>query len=290
MVDLLKEATAVLKEIDVDTPQLDAEVILCHLLKTERIQLHIYPERKVDEEVQEQFWEGIQKRKKRMPVQYIVGTQEFMGLDFRVESGVLIPRADTEILVESVLGLYEVHYNNEAVALMDIGTGSGAIAISLARFIERSKIYAIDLSEKALEIAENNGRTNEVQHKISFFYGSLFEPLKGYDLEGTFQFVISNPPYIPPDVVEELSPQVKDYEPRMALEGGADGLDFYREIVEKAPQYLQMKGWLCFEIGYDQGEQVKGLMETRGFSRVEVIRDLAGLDRVVIGQWTVENR
>ncbi|MCC5912679.1 MAG: peptide chain release factor N(5)-glutamine methyltransferase [Clostridiaceae bacterium] len=282
--EILQEAVQKFKAADIDTPQLDAEVILCHLLKLDRIKLHIYPEMEISREICQRYWENVEKRLNHMPVQYITKQQEFMGLDLLVEEGVLIPRGDTEVLVEKVIDLYNQHYAPGEIKLMDIGTGSGAIAVSLGHYIKDSQIYAIDISPKALEVAEKNRNYHELQDKITLLEGSLFAPLEGKDLKGTFDFIVSNPPYIPPEVVETLASNVKDYEPRLALEGGEDGLYFYREIVKLAPGFLKPEGWLAFEIGYDQGKTVQQLMKEAGFAAVEVIKDLAGLDRVVIGK------
>ncbi|WP_026477354.1 peptide chain release factor N(5)-glutamine methyltransferase [Alkaliphilus transvaalensis] len=283
-VDLLKEAIQKLKTIEIETPQLDAEVILCHLLKVERIHLHMYPEKEIPREICQLFWEAVEKRCNFMPVQYIVNQQEFMGMDFYVEEGVLIPRGDTEILVEEVINLYQEYYSPKPVKIVDIGTGSGAITISLAKLIKQSEVISIDISPKALQIAEKNALNLGVQEKIQFLEGSLFQPLEGKSYCNTLQFIVSNPPYIPRKVVEGLAPQVKDFEPWLALVGGEDGLDFYRQIINEAPMYLEDEGWLAFEIGYDQGEAVSMLMGKRGFKEVKIIKDLAGLDRVVLGK------
>lgn len=281
---LLKEAAEGLQEAGLPTPKLDAEVLLCNLLDVERIHLHIYPEKEVSEEVQRIFWQGIDQRKKHMPIQYIVKKQEFMGLDFHVEEGILIPRGDTEILVEKAMEIYEKNYAPNKVKIMDIGTGSGAIVVSLAKFISNSTLTAIDISPKALEVARKNASTHGVNHKIRFLEGSLFTPIHGKDEKEGYDFIVSNPPYIPRAVVDTLDPGVKDYEPHLALDGGEDGLEFYREITMGAREYLKKEGWLLFEIGYDQGESVSQLLKMNGFKDVNVIQDLAGLDRVVLGK------
>jgi len=207
-----------------------------------------------------------------------------MGLEFMIEQGVLIPRGDTEILVEKVIDIYEKEFSPNSVKIMDIGTGSGAIVVSLGKFINNSILTAIDISPKALEIAKKNANSNGVENKITFHLGSLFNPIKGEDEYKTYDFIISNPPYIPRAVVETLDPGVKDYEPHLALDGGEDGLDFYREITVGAKDYLKDEGWLLFEIGYDQGESVSELLNINGFKDINVLQDLAGLDRVVLGK------
>ncbi|AOY78264.1 protein-(glutamine-N5) methyltransferase, release factor-specific [Clostridium formicaceticum] len=283
-VEILREAVEKLKAADIDTPQLDAEVILCNLLEVDRIKIHIYPEMEISQEICRRFWIDVEKRLNYMPVQYIVHRQEFMGLDLWVEEGVLIPRGDTEILVEKVLELYQKHFSLQTIKVADIGVGSGAISLGIGSYIENAKIYAVDVSTKALEVARKNILRHAMQKKVFLLEGSLFEPLREKKLEGSFEFIVSNPPYIPKDIIATLSKEVKDYEPTLALAGGEDGLDFYRKIVEEAPDFLKEEGWLVFEIGYDQGGDLKKIMAKRGFVAIEVIKDLAGLDRVVIGR------
>lgn len=280
---LIKLGTEELKGSSIDTPQLDAEVLLCYLLNIERIQLHIYPEREIAQEICQKFWEVVEKRKKQVPVQYLTNRQEFMGLDFYVDQRVLIPRGDTEILVEEVLSLYRQGLYSDNVKLLDLGTGSGAIGLSLAKLIDRSQVTLVDISADALEVAQINADLIGVSNKVEFYHGDLFEALKGDRAHMNFHFVLSNPPYISRRVIETLSPQVKEYEPYNALDGGEDGLDFYRKIVERAMEFILPGGWLVVEIGFDQGPAVKELLEARGFHAVEIIRDLAGLDRVVKG-------
>lgn len=281
--ELIARGTERLNKVDVDTPKLDAEVLLSNLLKVERIYFHMYPEKEVSEEKEAEFWNRIEKREKLMPVQYIVKQQEFMGLDFKVEEGVLIPRGDTEILVEKTIDIYNKEFSPNSVNIMDIGTGSGAIVVSLAKYINKSNLTAIDISSKALKIAKENASNNEVENKIRFLQGSLFDAIGGKDEYKAYDFIVSNPPYIPKDVVGTLSPGVKDYEPHLALDGGKDGLDFYRAITEGAKVYLKDGGYLLFEIGYDQGEELVRILKYNGFRNVKVLKDLAGLDRVVLG-------
>lgn len=285
VVRLLKLGTEKLKNSKIDTPQLDAEVILCNLLNIERIQLHIYPNREISQEICRSFMEAVEKRIKQMPIQYIVNRQEFMGLDFYVDKRVLIPRGDTEILVEEVIRLYEGEFPGQRVRLLDIGTGSGAITVSLAKHIPQSQVASVDISEGALAVAAKNAARHGVQDRVRFYHGSLLEPLRQEQERSFLHFIVSNPPYIPRRTIEELSAQVRDYEPSNALDGGEDGLDFYRSIVKEAVDFILPGGWLVFEIGYDQGLAVKELMETHGFREVLVLKDLAGLDRVVRGTW-----
>ncbi|MDI9477087.1 MAG: peptide chain release factor N(5)-glutamine methyltransferase [Natronincolaceae bacterium] len=280
---LLREGMERLKEANIPTPGLDAEVLLYNLLGVERIYLYMYREKEVSKEIQKEFWIGIEKRAKHMPIQYIVNRQEFMGLDFWVEKGVLIPRADTEILVEKIIDIYKSNYYPHTVRIMDIGTGSGAIAVSLAKYIDNCIITAIDICPNALKVAVKNADFHKVKHKIMFYSGNLFEPINKQDEYGTYDFIVSNPPYIPKSEIKTLGSNVKDYEPCLALDGGEDGLDYYKKITPEAKHYLKKGGWLLFEIGYSQGKDVSKILNINGFKNIDILKDLAGLDRVAIG-------
>ena len=281
---LLREGSKKLMEADIPTPGLDAEVLLYNLLGVERIYLHMYGEKEVPEEIQKKFWIGIEKRAKHMPIQYIVNKQEFMGLDFWIEEGILIPRADTEILVEKVIDIYRNNYYPHMVKIIDIGTGSGAIAVSLAKYIDNCSIAAIDICPDALRVAAKNAHFHEVNNKVTFYLGDLLEPVDRREEYGTYNFVISNPPYIPKHVIDILGGGVRDYEPHLALDGGVDGLNFYRKITVEAKKFLRKdNGYLVFEIGHDQGKDVSKILDINGFKNIEVLQDLAGLDRVIVG-------
>lgn len=214
----------------------------------------------------------LSRRKNGEPLQYILGSTEFMGLDFYVDKNVLIPRADTETLVETVLGIL----NGESADVLDIGTGSGCIGTSIAHFNKNVSVTFLDINESALKIAKQNASANGILGKFI-----KMDILKDCPCE-KFDVIVSNPPYIRPEVIETLQTEVKDYEPYGALYGGDDGLVFYRRIVNIAPKVLKNNGLLAFEIGYDQGEEVKELMNN--FYDVKIIKDLCGNDRVVIGQ------
>lgn len=281
---LLKEGTEKLTEANIVTAGLDAEVLLYNLLGVERTYLYMYREKEVSKEIQEKFWVGIEKRTKHMPIQYIVNRQEFMGLDFWVEEGILIPRADTEILVEKIINIYKNNYYPDMVKIMDIGTGSGAIAVSLAKYIDNCLITAIDICPNALKVAAKNANIHKVKNKIEFYLGDLFSPIDKYDEYKTYDFIISNPPYISKTEINALESGVKDYEPHLALDGGDDGLDYYRKIISKAGDFLKEHGWLLFEIGYNQEKDVSEILNINGFRNIVVLKDLAGLDRVVLGR------
>lgn len=282
--ELLIEATKDLEDLGIRTARLDAEILLYNILGVERIYLHVYPEKEVGQDHEKLFLDQIEKRKKHMPIQYIINNQEFMALDFWVEEGVLIPRPDTESLVEKVIEIYKDHYSPENVNILEIGTGSGAIIVSLAKYIENAKLDGIDISAKAISISKKNAKANKVDHKIEFSKGSLFDPLLNKGKEKTYDFIVSNPPYIAKDVMDTLDSGVKDYEPHLALEGGEDGLDFYKDISREAGKYLKDSGYLVFEIGYDQGQAISKLLQENNFEKIDIVKDLAGLDRVVWGK------
>lgn len=278
---VLKEATGRLGEISA-TPLLDAQVLLCHVLEVERLYLIINKDRALTNKETFEYNEMIEKRLDGMPVQYIIRNQEFMGLDFYVEEGVLVPRPDTEILIEKILDSIDLDgkYN-----IVDIGTGSGAITVSLAKFIKNAHVYSIDISMKALNIARKNAHTHGVTSKISFLNGSLFEPLENIDIKGNVDVLVSNPPYIPSEEIRKLQIEVAKYEPRIALDGGVDGLDFYRKIVDNGPEYLRSGGILALEVGHDQARKVADLMKEKNrYVEIQITKDLAGIERVVSGR------
>ena len=220
----------------------------------------------------ERFRQLVERRGQRIPLSYLTGWRNFCGLEFAVNEAVLIPRQDTECLVEALLP------QAKGAEILDMCTGSGCIAISLAVLGKASAVTGVDISDGALAVARSNGE--RLAPQVRFLQSDLFE-----QVEGRYDIIVSNPPYIQSEVIETLEPEVKDHEPRLALDGTADGLFFYRRIVELAPQYLREGGTLAFEIGYDQGVDVSELMRNQGFCDVIVKPDLTGLDRVVLGRW-----
>ncbi len=229
-------------------------------------------------EALEEFWEKLSRRAGREPLQYILGVQEFMGLEFYVNSDVLIPRQDTETLVETVLYAHK----NRGISLLDVCTGSGCIAISLAALGKYAHVEAADISNAALLAAEKNAEKILGAGTVKFRCSDLFS---AFAPEERFDVIVSNPPYIPSKVIEGLEPEVRDFEPRMALDGTEDGLFFYRKLAEESRSFLKENGAVYFEIGYDQGEAVERLLSGHGFKDTEVIKDLSGRDRVVCGKW-----
>ena len=278
---LLNLATKILKSKKIDTARLDSQLILGKVLNKDKIYLMINSSEEVEKEKEEEFLNLINKRMENMPVRYILGEVDFMGLDFYIEEGVLIPRSDTEVLVEEVL---KIIGEDEKLYVCDLCSGSGAIGISLAYYRKNIMVDLIDFYEKPEEISKKNIIKNNLEKQVKFIKSDLLkEPikeLKKYDI------IVSNPPYIKEDVIETLMDDVKNYEPRSALSGGDSGLIFYERIVEESKKVLKENGILAFEIGYDQGDSVSNIMKNNGYIYIKVVKDLAGLDRVVIGRFS----
>ena len=274
----LKEAEGFLEQAGVPDAGIDAWYLMEYALKQNGISgvsrswYFLHSEEEMPEDCQKAYQELLKKRGERIPLQQLTGEQEFMGIPFLVDEHVLIPRQDTEVLVEQVLSVAR-----PGMKVLDVCTGSGCIIISTALLCPGILATGTDLSEKALEVArENNRRQNA---GVVFLQGDLLEKA-----EGPYDVIVSNPPYIPTKTIETLMEEVRDHEPKMALDGMEDGLHFYRRLAEESPAYLKPEGWLMLEIGAEQGEDVKNLLKEAGFCNVTVKKDLAGLDRVVCGQ------
>ena len=264
-----REGTARLKKAGVPEAELDAWYLLEWAAGVSRSHYLAYPEEKLTKEQESRFLEALAQRAQRVPLQHITGEQEFMGLSFLVNEEVLIPRQDTEILVEEAL-----KYLKPDMRFLDLCTGSGCILLSLLHYCPGAKGVGSDLSFGALKTAEKNRERLGLCAELK--ESDLFEKI-----EGRFDMIVSNPPYIPSEAIAGLMEEVRMHEPLMALDGHEDGLYFYRRIAKTSPRYLKEGGWLCLEIGFDQGESVPALLRDEGFDEIEVIRDLAGLDRVV---------
>ena len=258
-----------------DNARFEAELIVMSAVGINRTQLVLDSRRDVTEEQREKVSEMVKRRQSGEPLQYILGECEFMSLDFYVESGVLIPRSDTETLVEAVI---EKTDENKNMKILDICTGSGCIGISTAHFRSSAYVDLIDISDKAIEIAKKNIVRNNVQSRVKV---QKMDILNEYPSE-KYDIVVSNPPYIETEVINTLQTEVKNHEPRLALDGGEDGLIFYRRITEIAPEILKKGGMLAFEIGYNQGKAVSALMG-KNFCDVRIIQDFSKNDRVVTG-------
>lgn len=267
---LKKQGSDCLRAADIAEADLDAAYLLEYVLHIDRMTFLLDREKEVSLEDANRYMEQIEIRAKHIPLQHITGEQEFMGYSFKVNEHVLIPRQDTEVLVEQVAKLAD------GKRVLDVCTGSGCIILSLDKLCNLTKAVGVDLSTKALKVARENG--NRLAGSVEWIESDLFT-----NVTGTFDIIVSNPPYIETKVIDGLMEEVRCHEPMMALDGGEDGLYFYRKIVEESGKYLSDNGYLCFEIGYNQGEEVKTLMENAGFRDCQVIKDLAGLNRVVMG-------
>lgn len=265
-----------LTEAEITEATLDARLLLEFICGTNRNDLYVHGDREVEHDEFERYLLLIKERQKHVPLQHLTGEQDFMGLTFRVNEHVLIPRQDTEVLVEEVL----LHLH-DGMRILDMCTGSGCILLSLLKYSNDCEGVGADVSEEALAVANLNREQLGIDAK--FIKSNLFE-----NVESKFDIIVSNPPYIESKVVETLMEEVKDYEPHLALDGGADGLDFYREITTEAKKYLCRGGMLFFEIGYNQAQAVSSLLKEAGYVEVEVKKDLAGLDRVVCGVFVEE--
>jgi release factor glutamine methyltransferase len=271
----LTKGTIKLKSNNIDSPKLKARLLLQYVLNKKREYLIIYDNEPITQEQEKAYIKKIEKLIEGIPLQHITNMQEFMKMNFYVNSDVLIPRPDTEILVEEAIKISQEYMNP---TILDLCTGSGAIAVSLAKYIPNAKVYALDISKKALEVAKINAKNNNVEQKLEFIESDLFENIKNIK----FDIIVSNPPYIKTDLINTLDEEVQK-EPIIALDGGNDGLDFYRKIVEEAYPYLKLGSHLCFEIGYDQKIDVIKIIEnSKKYEKVYCKKDLYGNDRVII--------
>lgn len=261
---------------------LDSILVLCKLLDVDKSYIYTYGEREVSEDIADKFQELMEKRSLGYPIQYILGEREFMGLDFYLEEGVLVPRPDTEILVEYIIEYIKIRHKEMDINILDIGIGSGAISLSIANYCKNAEVFGVDISDISIKVGNINKDRFKLPN-VNFYKGDLFRALDELNMEGKFHIIASNPPYIPREDIESLDIQVKDFEPRLALDGGVDGLDFYRRITPESKVYLQDGGLLIYEIGYDQGELVKDILIREGFKEVSIMKDLQGHDRVVLG-------
>ena len=277
---LCQAGTEELRAADVAEAETDARLLLEWCLGTDRNTLLAHGDRSVSEAEYRRYRDCIDRRRTHVPLQYITGEQDFMGLTFTVNEHVLIPRQDTEILVEEAM-----RHLHDGMRLLDMCTGSGCILLSLMHYSNDCTGVGVDLSEEALEVARINaerilGAGALETSRILLRRGDLFA---GLDERDKFDMIVANPPYIKTGVIETLMPEVREHEPILALDGHEDGLFFYRRIAAQAGRFLQGGGMLFVEIGYDQGESVRLLMEEAGYREIEVIRDYAGLERVVCG-------
>lgn len=274
--EALKEGEERLIGAGISEGKYDAWALMEFAFDMEKSYCFLHEDDRIEEEQSEKYRKLIAEREKRIPLQQILGSAWFMGYEFHVNDQVLIPRFDTEILVEEAGKRLK-----PGMQILDLCTGSGCILLSLLAEHKNLQIKGTgaDISSRALAVAKENRKRLNVQ--ADFVESDLFS-----EIRGSYHMITSNPPYIATGEIEKLMPEVRDHEPHLALDGKEDGLYFYRKIVEQAPSYLEPDGWLCLEIGYDQGEALKRMMEQSGYENIQIVKDLAGLDRVVTGQKT----
>lgn len=277
VIDLIEWTTEYFERHDIPNPRLDTELLLGHLLHKSRLQLYLSFEMPVFQDTLSKFRELVKKRIAHTPVSYLTNHKEFMSLDFYVDPRVLIPRPETELLVETVL-----QYQEEACRFVDIGTGCGAIAISSGHHRPNWELIATDYSTEALEVAQQNAHTHNCVDRLTFLQGDLFEPLQELS-NSRFDWIASNPPYVSTDDASTLPRDVREHEPEIALFAGIDGLDIIRRIVTDAPEFLNRQGKLILEIGHNQSHTVQDLIKSQpAYKHCEVIKDYAGVERVVL--------
>ena len=272
---IIEKGAIELKINGIEMPKTKARMLIQFILNKPRQYIIVNDQKNLEKETEETYFKCIDMLKQGMPIEHITHQKEFMKLNFYVDENVLIPRQDTEILVEEVI---DIAKKIKAKKILDLCTGSGAIAVSLAKYIDNCEVTALDISPKALEIAKLNAKNNEVENKITFIESDIFGnlPLEKYDI------IVSNPPYIKKEIIKTLNKDVQR-DPRIALDGGNDGLDFYRKIIKEAYEYLKFKGYLCLEIGYDQKEDVIQLINQEDkYINTYSKKDLFGNDRIVV--------
>ena len=276
--ETLKKANDILVKNNIEENFLKARILLSATLSVNKEYLIIHEDEEILLEKEEEFFLKIKRLVKGEPIQYIINRAEFMGLEFYVDKNVLIPQPDTEILVENLIALVEnlQKMKQNEIKILDLCTGSGAIVISLCKKLQNVKLFASDISDKALEIAKRNARTNETQ--VEFIESDLFE-----NINEKFDIIVSNPPYIETSEINKLSQEVQN-EPRIALDGGNDGLRFYRQIAKNVKDFLNKSGYLAVEIGYNQKDQVKNIFRNYGLRNIYTKKDLNGIERIIIGQ------
>ena len=264
-----------LKVGNIETPKLKSRLLMQYVLRETRQYIIVHDTKQLTERQEKNYFLSIKKIKSGIPIEYITHQKEFMKLNFFVNESVLIPRQDTEILVEEVI---KIAKKKKAKKILDLCTGSGAIAVSLAKYLPESEITAIDISHKAIKMAKRNAIFHNVENRITFLESNLFDNLP----DQKYDIIVSNPPYVKRDIIKKLDKQVQK-EPYIALDGGYDGLDFYRKIIKQAYEFLKYNGYLCLEIGFDQKEEVTELIKNEGqYSKVYCKKDLCDNDRVII--------
>lgn len=273
--NLLAKGTDQLQQAGIDNARFEAELLLAHSLKWDRVALYTYPEQQLDEQSIKTYQELLKKRRDRMPYAYIVGQKEFMGLSFTVNEKVLIPRPDTESLVSDFVESFNDILISKSCTILDLCTGSGAIGLSIAKFYPKTRVTLSDISTDALYVAEKNRQNLDLQN-VQLVQSDLFQALEGRH----YDFILSNPPYIESAAIVHLQQEISDFEPKKALDGGEDGLTYYRKIIEQAPKHLNQEGYLLLELGDGQHRSLKKMLDT---SQLDFVKDILDLSRRVRG-------
>ncbi len=273
----LRSAITAFARAGIDTPQLDAEVLMAHIVASDRMHVITHPERELGKDEVTRYRELVARRVKRVPLPHLTGKKEFWGLEFEVSPAVLIPRPETETLVESAIA-HLAGVENPIV--VDIGAGTGCVAIAIASELQDAVVYSTDISHEAVEIAKRNAQRHDLQLRVVVLDGNLFDPLPR-EVIGKVDVVVSNPPYIPTDEIDRLQPEVACYEARGALDGGPDGMKYHKEILEAARHALKPGGWVHQEVGIYQAGDVACFARESGYSDTLITEDLAGIGRIV---------
>jgi release factor glutamine methyltransferase len=279
VLDVIKLSTDYLQKKGVESPRANAEILLADILKCKRLELYLSFDKPLAENEVQIYREAIRKRGLRVPLQYIVGYVEFYGLKLIVNENVLIPRPETELLVEKIINESDKTAN---LRILDIGSGSGNISIAIAKNIPNSTIFAIDISENSLKVAKQNAELNLIQDKIEFvLFDIKYDNLNNL---GKFDLIVSNPPYVSENDFVNLEPELKFHEPKIALTDNSDGISFYKHIIKISDRVLNIPGNIYFELGMGQSDIVKKLFEEKGFSNIKVTKDYSGIDRIICGE------
>lgn len=277
--EALEKANQILIQNNIDEVFLKSRILLAHILNVEKEYLIIHDDEVLLSLQENEFFEKVNKLCSGVPIQYLTNSQEFMGVNFYVDKNVLIPQPDTEILVENVISIIKNLQKScqKEITVLDLCTGSGIIGVCLKKYLQNVNVLSSDISSNALEIAKKNANLQNV--KIDFIKSDLFE-----NIDEKFDVIVSNPPYIKTDKINELSKEVKN-EPRLALDGGQDGLDFYRRIIKESTNFFRKTGYLALEIGYDQKEAVENLFKNFKYKEIKIFKDLSDIERVIIGKY-----
>ncbi|MBP9120443.1 MAG: peptide chain release factor N(5)-glutamine methyltransferase [Ignavibacterium sp.] len=279
VLEVIKLSTEYLQKKGVESPRANAEILLAEILKCKRLELYLAFDKPLAENEVQVYREAIRKRGLRIPLQYIVGNVEFYGLKLIVNENVLIPRPETELLVEKIINDSDKSNN---LKILDIGVGSGNISLSISKNLPNSKVVAIDISKTALDVANQNAEINSLQDRIEF---RLFDIMNdNLNSLGKFDLIVSNPPYVSENDYESLEPELKNHEPKIALTDNSNGISFYKHIVEASDQLLKKPGKIYFELGIDQSAQVQEYFKQNNFTNIKITKDYSGIERIICGE------